>query len=409
LSRQAKTRQFSNAKTPYVVVSAKLKTQLGQGHPWVYRDALERVPVDLASGTWVRVKCANLQFFGLWEADSPIAIRIFSSRQRPNKKWVANRLQQAWNLRSPLRNAGRQTSAYRWLYGESDGLPGIVVDLYGDVESGALWAVLKTYAISVEQRIMPWVVDALQAIVPLTGVIQRGSDEKRGANLLAGRMPSGPITIEEYGLRFEVDVLRGQKTGFFLDQRENRHTVAQWSQGRRVLNLFSYTGGFSIYAARGGATQVTSVDSASAAMAVAERNFALNGFDAARHDSIVVDCFELLERYHGEGRRFDLIVVDPPSFAHAKEQVTTALGAYQRLNALALKCLAPTGILASSSCSSQVSPAVFRQMLARAATAAKRHLLIFHDTGQALDHPVPAHFPEGRYLKFVMGQSGVIV
>jgi 23S rRNA (cytosine1962-C5)-methyltransferase len=220
-------------------------------------------------------------------------------------------------------------------------------------------------------------------------------------------MPTAPIIISEHGLRFEVDVLQGQKTGFFLDQRENRRTIEQWSRGKSVLNLFSYTGGFSVYAARGGATHVTSVDSAREAMATAERNFALNGFDRAQHEFIVADCFDVMERYHGEGRRFDLIIVDPPSFARSKEQVTAALGAYRRLNSLALKCLSPTGHLASSSCTSQVGPATFQHMLARAAADANRRLNLLHDAGQPLDHPVPAHFPEGRYLKFVLGRAEV--
>jgi 23S rRNA (cytosine1962-C5)-methyltransferase len=408
MSKHPAARRTRESKTPYVVVSAKLKNSLGLGHPWVYRDAVERAPASLESGTWVRVQCANLQFFGLWDADSPIAIRIFSSRQRPNRAWVVERVRQAWDLRAPLREPTAQTSAYRWLYGESDGLPGIVVDLYGDVGSGERWAVLKTYAASVE-RIKPWVVEALQAVKPLTGVIERGSEDGRGAELLAGIMPAAPIIIAEHGLRFEVDVLLGQKTGFFLDQRENRRTVEQWSRGKRVLNLFSYTGGFSVYAARGGATLVTSVDSARAAMATAERNFSLNGFDSAQHEFVVADCFEVLERYHGEGRRFDLIIVDPPSFAHSKAQLVPALGAYRRLNSLALKCLTPNGLLASSSCSSQVSPAAFRQMLAEAAANTGRRLFILHDAGQPLDHPVPAHFPEGRYLKFAVGRVAAAI
>ncbi|HEY53838.1 MAG TPA: hypothetical protein G4N94_10310 [Caldilineae bacterium] len=148
------------SKLPFVLVASRLKSVLQQGHPWVYGDAIERAPAGLESGTWVRVQCANLQFFGLWDADSPIAVRIFSSRQRPNRAWVIERVRQAWDLRAPLRDPVRQTSAYRWLYGESDGLPGIVVDLYGDVESDERWAVLKTYAASLE-RIVPWVVEAL--------------------------------------------------------------------------------------------------------------------------------------------------------------------------------------------------------------------------------------------------------
>ena len=206
-------------------------------------------------------------------------------------------------------------------------------------------------------------------------------------------------------MRYEVDLLRGQKTGFFLDQRENRRTVGKWSRGRRVLNLFAYTGGFSVTAALGGAASVTSVDSAAPAMAAAERNFRRNGLETTAHEFVVADCFELLEKYRGEGRRFDLIVVDPPSFARSKAQLPAALHAYQRLNQLAITCLETDGLLASSSCTSQVSPEAFREMLSSAAEDAKRRLLILHEAGQPLDHPVPAHFPEARYLKFVLAAA----
>jgi 23S rRNA (cytosine1962-C5)-methyltransferase len=395
-----RTRSSKPTRTPHVVVSPRLKESLRLGHPWVYRDAIERAPAGLPSGTWVRVQCANLQFFGLWDADSPIAIRLFGSRTRPNPAWVAERVAAAWDLRAPLRDPDQATSAFRWLYGESDGLPGVVVDYYQDAASGEAWAVLRLYAPSLA-RIKPWVVDALTATAPLAGVIQR---DEAGASLLAGALPPDEIVIREHGLRFAVDLLRGQKTGFFLDQRENRHTLEGWSGGRRVLNLFSYTGGFSVYAARGGARRVTSVDSAPAAMETARRNFALNGFDPDAHEFVVADCFDLLARYHSEGRRFDLIVVDPPSFARAKAQLEAARKAYRRINGLAIKCLAPGGVLASSSCTSQLSPAAFRHMLAEAAADAKRRLLILHEAGQPLDHPVQAGFPEGRYLKFVMAR-----
>ena len=272
-------------------------------------------PHNLASGQWVRVQCGNLHFYGLWDADSPIRVRLYSSRQQPNRAWVAECVRRAWTLRAPLRHVQSESSAYRWLYGESDGLPGLVVDLYGDLPTGRKWAVLRTYSKSV-QAIKQWVVDGLNEVTALAGIVERGGEEPL---LLHGQMPPAQILIAEYGVRFEVDLLHGQKTGFFLDQRDNRQTVAKWSRGRRVLNLFSYTGGFSIYAAQGGAATVTSVDSAAAAMAAAERNFLHNDLDPSAHEFVVGDCFDLLQKYHGEGRRFDLIIVDPPSFRARKE------------------------------------------------------------------------------------------
>jgi 23S rRNA (cytosine1962-C5)-methyltransferase len=169
-----------------------------------------------------------------------------------------------------------------------------------------------------------------------------------------------------------------------------------------VLNLFAYTGGFSVASILGGSASVTSVDSAAPAIAAAQRNFELNGLYPRDHEFVVADCFELLDRFYSEGRRFDLIVVDPPSFARSKAQLDAALHAYRRLNTLAIGCLAPNGLLASSSCTSQVSPIAFQQMLAEAATEAKRRLLVLHEASQPLDHPVPVHFPEARYLKFVL-------
>ena len=387
-------------KTTHIFVSPRLKDQIRLGHPWIYRDAVERAPAGLPSGTWVRVQSANQQAVGLWDASGPIAARLFSHTAIPDAAMIKARGQAAWQRRALLREPERRTTAYRWLYGESDGVPGVVADLYGDVESGRQWAVLKTYSASLA-RVRKWAVDAMQRIVPLAGIIDRSGEQWR---LLAGAPPAGEIIISENGLRFAVDVLHGQKTGFFLDQRDNRATVGRWSAGKRVLNLFSYTGGFSVYAARAGASSVISVDSAPAAMATARHNFHLNGLDPDAHEFIVADVFDLLEKYHGQGKRFDLIIVDPPSFARSKSQLPQALKAYRRLNALAMRCLAPGGMLAASSCTAQVSAQAFRAALADAAADAKRQFIIQHDAGQPLDHPVAVNFPEGRYLKFMLGQ-----
>lgn len=415
-SSQARSRARGGS-LPFVQADAGIKPALAQGHPWIYRDAIERAPDDLSAGAWVHVQCGNLQRYGLWDDQGPIAVRLLESRRPPNRAWVEGQVQRAWERRAPLRNAREPVTAYRWLYGESDGLPGIVVDLYGEFCAeadagqhlgqypgrylGRCWAVLRTYSPSVEAMV-PWVVDGLGASLSLAGILRR---DETGATLLTGELPPMPLIMAEYGVRFEADLQHGQKTGFFLDQRENRRTLGEWvaaTGAQRVLNLFSYTGGFSVAAALNGATRVTSVDSAEPATCAAARNFAHNGLDPAQHEFVTADCFELLAKYHGEGRRFDLIVVDPPSFARSRAQQARALQAYRRLNTLALQCLTPGGLLASSSCTSQVNPEAFRRMLAEAATEAKRRALILHEAGQPLDHPVPAHFPEARYLKFVL-------
>ena len=395
----SKRKQPRGRKTAHIFLSPKLKDQIRLGHPWVYRDAIERAPVGLPAGAWVRVQSANQQSVGVWDDVGPIAVRLFSHTSIPDPAWVRARVREAWTRRSALRAHEREVTAYRWIYGESDGLPGLIVDLYGDEAGERAWAVVKSYSASLA-RVQKWIIDALPAFIPLAGVVDRSGE--RWA-MLAGAPPD-EIIIRENGRRFAVDLLRGQKTGFFLDQRDNRATIARWSQDKRVLNLFSYTGGFSVYAAAAGASQVVSVDNAPAAIATARRNFRLNDLDPARHEFIVADAFEVLEKFHGEGRRFDLIIVDPPSFARSRAQLPRALKAYRRLNALAMRCLTPGGLLAASSCTAQVSPDAFRSVLADAAADARRRFIVLHDAGQPLDHPVAAHFPEGRYLKFVLGQ-----
>jgi 23S rRNA (cytosine1962-C5)-methyltransferase len=374
-------------------VPAALRSPLAQGHPWVYRDQIAAAP-DLPSGTWVRVQAGGFAAFGLWDAHSAIAVRIFSRKGVPDAGWVADRVAQAWALRAPVRSGA--TTAYRWLYGEGDGLPGIVVDLYG------AFAVVRSYVEGVA-GLVPWVAEALHAHARLEGILWRrpGAD---GPESFWGRLPPEDLVVEEHGLLFQADLLAGQKTGLYFDHRENRRRLAAYCRGQTVLDCFCYTGAFGLYAARGGAVSVTACDAAAAAVAAAQRNFALNDLDPAAHTFLMADCFELLARYAAEGRRFDVVVLDPPSLAQDRRRRRSAERAYVRLNRDALRCVAPGGVLASASCTAQVSPAAFRQALAEAARQAGRRLLILHDEGQAVDHPVAAHFPEGRYLKFVVGR-----
>jgi 23S rRNA (cytosine1962-C5)-methyltransferase len=383
-------------RRPTIQLPLHLKKPLSEGHPWVYRD---HVPSGLRfnSGTWVRVVCGQWTGYGLWDASSPIAIRMFSQQQVPNADWLTGQVAAAWELRTPIRQGA--TTAYRAIFGEGDGLPGITVDLYDS------YAVIATYAESV-RTLVPWVVSALREVMPLSGIVERVARDEAERDgkirLLWGELPPPDLVIEEHGLKFRANLFAGQKTGLFLDHRENRHYLEAWSYGKRVLNCFSYTGAFSVYAAWGGATDVVSCDIAPAAAEDARINFALNGFNPKNYQFVVEDCFALLERYASEGQQFDLVILDPPSFASAKRQAHAAMRAYTRLNQMALRCVAPGGLLASASCTSQVSPEHFRGMLADAAHGAGCRLQVLYDAGQPLDHPVPVHFPEGRYLKFML-------
>jgi 23S rRNA (cytosine1962-C5)-methyltransferase len=370
-----------------------LKPRLRQGHPWVYRNHVHGAP-ELASGEWVRVRCGGFSAFGLWDAHSAIAVRLFSRQAVPDEMWVADRVAEAWELRAPIR-AGA-TTAYRWIYGESDGLPGIVVDLYDQL------AVIMTYVESVD-GLVPWVSEALHAHTNLQGVLLRSAT---GGELhpLWGRLPPRDLVVEELGFLYHVDLVAGQKSGLYFDQRENRKTLGLWCRDKTVLDCFCYVGGFSLHAVRGGATKVTACDAAGAAVKAAQRNFTLNGLEPSPHEFLTQDCFELLEEFSAVGRRFDIVILDPPSFARDRNSRHTAERAYIRLNRLALDCVRPGGLLASASCTSQVSPQAFREALAEAARRADRRLIALHDAGQPVDHPVPAHFPEARYLKFIVSR-----
>jgi 23S rRNA (cytosine1962-C5)-methyltransferase len=230
----------------------------------------------------------------------------------------------------------------------------------------------------------------------------RGEAEGARLELLSGRLPPRDLIVEENGIRFRANLFAGQKTGLFLDQRVNRHYVESVSNGRRVLNLFGYTGGFSVYAARGGATSVTTVDVAEAAIADARENFRLNGLDAEGSDFLAVDAFEYLAKARERKERFGVVVSDPPSFARSRAHRDKAIQAYVKLHAAGLAITENDGLYAASSCTTQVSVEAFHGALAQAAQKARVRVQIVHDAGHAADHPILPGHPEGRYLKFVV-------
>ncbi|MBI5070828.1 MAG: class I SAM-dependent rRNA methyltransferase [Deltaproteobacteria bacterium] len=379
-----------------------LARHLRAGHPWVFRKALARAPRGLAAGTIVDVEeQGRFVARGYYDPHSAISVRILTREpaEAIDGAFWHRRLARAAALRAEL---VRGTSGYRLVHGESDGLPGVVVDRY------AGFAVLKLYSAGLTPH-RAAIVEAVQAAAPgLRGVygrdeIPHDEEDEEAAPLgrvLAGEEPPERIAIEEHGMRLLVDVRRGQKTGLFLDQRENRRLVRELAAGRaEALNCFSYTGGFSVAAALGGSTHVVSVDVDPEAIALARENFRENGLDPADHAFATEDAFELLARYKREGRRFDLVVCDPPAFAKSQKAVEAAVAGYASLNRAALSVLAPGGLLVTASCSARVSAEQFYDAVKEAAFKVRVDLQLVEERRQPPDHPVSPQFREGRYLK----------
>ncbi|HEX4475757.1 MAG TPA: class I SAM-dependent rRNA methyltransferase [Polyangiaceae bacterium] len=381
---------------PVVELSKSLARSLYAGHPWVYR---EHVPPHFSAprGSWVKIQSGRFTAFALFDPESALALRIYSRTRVPDAEWIAERVRAALRLRE-LMGVTAHASAYRWIAGEGDGLGGLTVDRYG------AYAVVGVDGEALES-LVPWLVEALRKSAPLLGVLRR----RRGAahdkiEALWGRAPPRDLVVEEHGLRFRANLYEGQKTGLFLDQRDNRRFVETVSTDKRVLNLFGYTGAFSVYAARGGATSVTTVDVAEDAIADARENFGLNGFDADAHDFNAADVFDYLKEAGARSASFDVVVSDPPSFARSRAQRERAVEAYTRLHSAALSVVAAGGLYCASSCTTQIGVDAFRATLASGASKIGHSLQIVHDAGHAADHPVLAGHPEGRYLKFIVAR-----
>ncbi len=381
-----------------------LARHLRAGHPWVFRKGLQQLP-RIPPGSVVDVtEGGKFVARGYFDPHSPIAVRVLTRdvREAIDQAFLEDRVARALRLRRQLLDLST-TDAFRWVHGEGDGLPGVVVDLYGRL------AVVKLYSAGLTPyRAM--LVSALRACLPeLSGILGRdqpGDGEtleedaaRGGGQLLWGAAPE-LVTIQEKGVRFRVDPWRGQKTGFFLDQRENRFLVRRLAVGARVLNCFCFSGGFSVNAALGGAAHVFSVDQDEDAIALARENFRENGLDPERHDFLAADVFRLLQSFKDEGRQFELVVLDPPAFAKTQRAVEAALDGYASLNRQALSLVAPGGLLATASCSARVSPEAFLGTLKEAAGKAGVDLTLLEERYQPPDHPVALAFPEGRYLKF---------
>ena len=379
-----------------------LARHLRAGHPWVFRKAVEKAPRGLEAGAIVDVvEDGRFVARGYYDPHSAISVRILTrdAAEGIDDAFWRNRVRRALALR---RDLVRGTTGLRLVHGENDGLPGVVADRYAD------FAVLKLYSAGLTPH-RGRIVEALRREAEgLAGVYGRdeiprdeeSDDAAPQGRVLWGAEPPERIEIDEHGMRLLVDVRRGQKTGLFLDQRENRRLVRELAAGRGdALNLFGFTGGFSVAAALGGARHVVTVDVDRDAIALARENFRVNGLDPADHAFASDDAFEILRRCKAQGRQFDLVVCDPPAFAKSQKAVEGAVAGYAALNRAALQVLAPGGLLVTASCSARVSAEQFQDAVKEAAYKARVDLQLVEDRRQPPDHPIAPQFREGRYLK----------
>jgi 23S rRNA (cytosine1962-C5)-methyltransferase len=370
-------------------------------HPWVFSSAVERLEGSPVSGDTIQL-CDAQGGFLAWAAfnsQSQICSRVWSwqADEKIDSDFFYRKIIVALAARKDLKLA-QHSNGMRLIHGESDGLPGLIVDQYADV------LVLQLGSAGVE-RWRDTFADILQELCQPVCIYERSDSDGRALEglairneILRGALPEA-LSVTENGIRIAVDVATGQKTGFYLDQRDNRALIGELAEGRDVLNCFCYTGGFSLYALRGGAKSVLSIDSSATALQLAQRNVELNGLDASRTEWQDKDVFEALRKLRDQNRKFDLIVLDPPKFAPTAAFAEKASRAYKDINLLGFKLLRPGGILATYSCSGGISDELFQKIIAGAALDAGVDAQIVHKVHAAADHPVLLSFPEGAYLK----------
>lgn len=368
-------------------------------HPWVFSGAIAGANGKLNEGDVVRIVSNEneLMGYGHYQIGS-IAVRMltFKEEKIDHAFWVA-RLSEALRLRKALQLTGRaDNNIYRLVHGEGDRLPGLVIDVYGKT------AVMQAHSVGMHmsrEQIADALIEASEGLIENVyykseTTLPFKADLHQENGFLRGH-DEGNVAVEN-GLKFHIDWLRGQKTGFFVDQRENRSLLEHYAKGRNVLNMFCYTGGFSVYAMRGGANLVHSVDSSAKAIDLTRANAEMNFPGDACHEAFAEDAFKFLEQ---AGSNYDLIVLDPPAFAKHKDALPRALKGYTRLNAIAFRKIKPGGIVFTFSCSQAVNKDQFRLAVFTAAAQSGRHVRILHQLHQPADHPINIYHPEGEYLK----------
>lgn len=403
-----------------IYLKPKKEESLKRFHPWVFSGAIARVVLDAKhqsdapeEGELVCVRSAANEVLGVghWQVGS-IAVRIlaFGVEELPKDFW-AERIRAAYQVREAIGLIRPDNNTFRLIHGEGDFLPGLIVDVYADT------AVVQAHSIGMHVC-RNEIAEALMHEIPQVKNVYYKSDdtlpfkaeisEPKVGYLVeslelkverSSQVESGEFWSTENGLSFRIDWLRGQKTGFFVDQRENRALVERYAKGKDVLNMFCYTGGFSLYALRGGAKSVDSVDVSQKAIDLVNVNVAKNFPKATNHTAVAADAFEYLTKQKGEGKTYDLIILDPPAFAKHRDAVKNALRGYQRINAKAIEMIRKGGLLFTFSCSQAVDKEAFRLAVFSAAAQVGRKVRILHQLHQPQDHPINIYHPEGEYLK----------
>ncbi len=382
-----------------IVLKSGKDQSLRRFHPWVFSGAIKKIYGNATEGAVVDVYDNKDEFLASGHyQDGSIAIRVLSFEPfEDNQDFWNERIGRAWALRAQLGLCnGSATNVFRWVNAEGDGLPGLIVDFY----NGAAVVQMHSYGMylsldRIREALIAVAGDKLHTIYNKSeSTLPEKYAVGDASGFLLGDAREGVVL--ENGQQFRVNWMRGQKTGFFIDQRENRALVGSWSKGRKVLNMFGYTGGFSVYAMSGGASLVHSVDSSGKAIDLTRANMELNHPGDARHEAFAEDAFRFMEDIHG---RYDLIILDPPAFAKHHRVLSNALQGYKRLNQRALEQIAPGGLLFTFSCSQAVSKENFRKSVFAASANARRQVRILYQLNQPADHPVSIFHPEGEYLK----------
>jgi 23S rRNA (cytosine1962-C5)-methyltransferase len=371
-------------------------------HPWIFSGAIDSVKDVNVNGETVDIISGDGKFlgYGSYSSNSQISVRVlsFSPEDKIGRDFIQHRIEMAAQFRKQIINL-EITNSYRVINAEGDSLPGLVVDKYGDIlvcqflSAGAEFWKKET-------------IEILSNIFNPTCIFERSDIEVRekeglqqSKGILYGKAPKEDIEILENGNKFFVDINLGHKTGFYLDQRDNRKLLESFSSESEILNCFSYTGGFSVYSLKAGASKVVNVDSSAEALSLAETNLTLNGIDSSKYENVQDDVFKYLRKQRDTNKQFDVIILDPPKFAESVNQIEKASRGYKDINLLALKLLKKNGVLFTFSCSGHIVPELFNKIIADAATDARREVHILKYLTQSPDHAMLTSFPEGLYLK----------